>query len=81
MSTFALPYGLDSSRLGRVEEVVPGWFVHTVVVRAPEEQLDAEVQGMDPGELQADGNAGAALEATATLPRSDLDHECFFGSH
>lgn len=42
--TFALPYGIDSPRLARVEEVVPSWFVHTLVVTAPE-VLDDEVQG------------------------------------
>ena len=42
--TFALPHGIDSPRFARVEEVVPGWFVHTLVVTAPEE-LDEEVQG------------------------------------
>ena len=41
--TLALPYGLDSPRFARVEEVVPDWFVHTLVVTAPEE-LDDEVQ-------------------------------------
>ena len=38
--TFALPYGLDSPRLARVEEVVPGWFAHTLVVSASDELDD-----------------------------------------
>ena len=41
--SFALPSALRSPRLARVEEVVPEWFVHTLVVTAPEE-LDDEVQ-------------------------------------
>ena len=41
--TFALPHTLRSPRFARVEEVVPGWFVHTLVVTTPE-QLDDEVQ-------------------------------------
>ncbi|MCY4078241.1 MAG: DUF5655 domain-containing protein [Acidobacteria bacterium] len=41
--TLALPYTLRSPRFARVEEVVPGWFVHTLVVTTPE-QLDDEVQ-------------------------------------
>ena len=41
--TFALPRARRSPRFARVEEVVPEWFVHTLVVTAPE-QLDDEVQ-------------------------------------
>lgn len=41
--TFALPHTLDSPRLARVQEVVPGWFVHTLVVTASD-QFDDEVQ-------------------------------------
>ena len=41
--SFALPYRLRSPRFARVEEVVPEWFVHTLVVKTPEE-LDDEVQ-------------------------------------
>ncbi len=41
--SFALPSALRSPRLTRVEEVVPEWFVHTLVVTDPEE-LDDEVQ-------------------------------------
>jgi len=41
--TFALPHELDSPRVARVEEVVPGWFVHTLVITAPH-QLDDELQ-------------------------------------
>lgn len=41
--TFALPHALRSPRFARVEEVVPGWFVHTLAVTTPEE-LDDEVQ-------------------------------------
>lgn len=41
--TFALPHALDSPRFAHVEEVVPGWFVHTLVITAPN-QLDDEVQ-------------------------------------
>ena len=40
--SFALPYALRSPRFARVEEVVREWFVHTLVVTAPEE-LDDEV--------------------------------------
>ena len=40
---FALPHTLDSPRVARVEEVVPGWFVHTLVITAPD-QLDDELQ-------------------------------------
>ena len=42
--TFALPRALDSPRVARIEEAVPGWFVHTLVVTAPH-QLDDELQG------------------------------------
>ena len=55
MSTFALPHGLDSPRFARVEEVVPGWFVHTLVVTMPDE-LDTEVQSM--GTVRATGSWG-----------------------
>lgn len=41
--TFALPKPLKSRRFVKVEEVVPGWWVHRVRVTAPEE-LDDEVQ-------------------------------------
>lgn len=41
--SFALPYPLRSPRFARVEEVIPTWVVHTLVVAAPE-QLDDEVQ-------------------------------------
>ena len=41
--TLALPHPLDSPRFARVEEVVSGWFVHTLVITAPS-QLDDEVQ-------------------------------------
>lgn len=41
--SFALPHPLSSPRFARVEEVVPGWFVHTLVVKTPDE-LDDEVQ-------------------------------------
>ena len=42
--TLALPHALGSPRFARVEEVVPGWFVHTLVITALNE-LDDEVQG------------------------------------
>ena len=41
--TFALPYGIDSPRFAGVEEVVPGWFVHTLVATDPDE-FDGEIQ-------------------------------------
>ena len=43
LCTFALPRALDSPRVARVEEAVPGWFVHTLVITAPH-QLDDELQ-------------------------------------
>ncbi len=41
--SFALPDPVASSRLAKVEEVVPGWWVHTLRV-TDMEQLDGEVQ-------------------------------------
>lgn len=41
---FAMPKPLKSKRFAKVEEVVPGWFVHSLRVAHPAE-LDAEVQG------------------------------------
>ncbi len=40
---FALPYPLRSRRFAKVEEVVPGWWIHRLRVTAPF-QLDAQVQ-------------------------------------
>ena len=57
--TLALPHALDSPRFARVEEVVPGWFVHTLVVTAPDE-LDGEVQGWIRESYRLMGDAGAA---------------------
>ena len=41
--SFALPRPLRSVRFTKVEEVVPGWWVHRLRVREPNE-LDAQVQ-------------------------------------
>ena len=40
---FALPHRLSSPRVARVEEVVPGWWVHRLRIADPAE-LDGEVQ-------------------------------------
>ena len=40
---FALPNPVQSTRFAKVEEVVPGWFVHSLRVADPAE-LDAQVQ-------------------------------------
>jgi hypothetical protein len=40
---FAMPRPLSSARFVRVEEAVPGWFVHRLRITRPGE-LDAEVQ-------------------------------------
>jgi hypothetical protein len=42
--SFAMPYRLSSRRFVKVEEVVPGWWVHELRVAGPKE-LDAQVQG------------------------------------
>lgn len=42
--TFALPHPVRSTRLDKVSEAVPGWWVHVLRVRSPDE-LDAEVGG------------------------------------
>ena len=41
--SFALPYALESERIDRVEEVVPGWYVHWMNV-VDSTQLDAQIQ-------------------------------------
>jgi hypothetical protein len=41
---FAMPYPLESRRLSKVSEVVPGWWVHELRVVEPAE-LDRQVQG------------------------------------
>lgn len=41
--SFALPYARASARFVKVQEVVPGWWVHTLRVIEPRE-LDEEVQ-------------------------------------
>lgn len=41
--SFALPCPLRSPRFARVEEVVPGWWVHRLRITEPS-QLDAKVQ-------------------------------------
>jgi hypothetical protein len=41
---FALPQPIRSSRFVKVEEVVPGWWVHRLRISDPAE-LDDEVQG------------------------------------
>ena len=41
---FALPEPLASERFAKVEEVVPGWWVHRLRV-TDAEQLDDEIQG------------------------------------
>jgi hypothetical protein len=41
--SFALPAPLDSPRFAKVEEVVPGWWVHRLHVVEPRE-LDGQVQ-------------------------------------
>jgi hypothetical protein len=40
---FALPHRVSSPRFARVEEVVPGWWVHRLRIAVPGE-LDGEVQ-------------------------------------
>jgi hypothetical protein len=40
---FALPYALRSPRFVKVEEVVPGWWVHRLRITESKE-LDREVQ-------------------------------------
>jgi hypothetical protein len=40
---FALPRPVRSRQLSKVEEIVPGWWMHRLHVAAPAE-LDAEVQ-------------------------------------
>lgn len=40
---FAMPYPVKSARFEKVEEVVPGWWTHRLVVTEPA-QLDEEVQ-------------------------------------
>jgi hypothetical protein len=42
--SFALPKPLRSQRFRKVEEIVPGWWVHRLRVASPAE-LDGEVQG------------------------------------
>lgn len=42
--SFAMPYALRSKRFAKVEEVVPGWWVHRLRV-TDAGQLDDEVQG------------------------------------
>jgi hypothetical protein len=41
--SFSLPYPVDSHRFAKVEEVVPGWWVHRMRITEPD-QLDAQVQ-------------------------------------
>jgi Domain of unknown function (DUF5655) len=41
--SFALPYPLKSKRFAKVEEVVPGWWVHRLRIAEPSE-LDEEIQ-------------------------------------
>ena len=41
--TFALPSPIRSRRIAKVEEVVPGWWSHRLLVTAPSE-LDGQVQ-------------------------------------
>jgi Domain of unknown function (DUF5655) len=41
---FALPTPLKSTRFVKIEEVVPGWWVHRLRITEPQ-QLDDEVQG------------------------------------
>jgi hypothetical protein len=41
--SFALPYPLKSGRFAKVEEVVPGWFVHRLRITEAG-QLDQELQ-------------------------------------
>jgi hypothetical protein len=41
--SFSLPYALESDRFVKVEEVVPGWFVHRMRVTDPA-QLDDQIQ-------------------------------------
>ena len=42
--SFALPEPVESPRFAKVEEVVPGWWVHRLRITDPD-QLDDEVQG------------------------------------
>ena len=42
--SYALPYLLRSRRFVRVEEVVPGWWIHRMEVTEPP-PLDKRVQG------------------------------------
>jgi hypothetical protein len=42
MCSFALPYTISSPRIVRIEEVAPGWHVHSLRVNEPE-QLDDEL--------------------------------------
>jgi hypothetical protein len=42
--SFALPKPLRSPRLHKVEEIVPGWWIHHLRVKSPDE-LDEQVQG------------------------------------
>jgi len=42
--SFALPTRVRSERFAKVEEVVPGWWVHRLRITDPE-QLDDELQG------------------------------------
>jgi hypothetical protein len=41
--TFALPRPLRSSRFTKIQEIVPGWWGHSLRIQNPE-QLDEEVQ-------------------------------------
>ncbi len=41
--TFALPYSRQSARFAKVEEVVPGWWVHRLRITGGS-QLDGELQ-------------------------------------
>ncbi len=41
--SFALPYRIESPRFVSVDEVAPGWLVHTLFVQSPDE-LDEEAQ-------------------------------------
>ena len=42
--TFSLPQKVRSPRLTKVQEVIPGWWVHTMQVRKPSE-FDREMKG------------------------------------
>ncbi len=62
---FAMPHPLKSPRFQKVEEVVPGWWVHWLIVTKPE-QLDEEVQGWLRDSYRLLGSGGRGRKKPST---------------